>query len=195
MAIESSRPLMSYAEYLALPEGAYNLIEGHLIVTPAPTVRHQLLQGRLHFALFGWNRERRAGIVLTAPTDVVLRDGDPPLVVQPDVLFVARGGRASLTSGGVVGPPDLTVEIVSPGSLRLDGVKKRALYQAHGVKEFWLVLADLDQVEVLQLGEDGRFAPPRLLGVGDVLGSDLMPGFALPLADLFALEEGEADAW
>jgi Uma2 family endonuclease len=185
MAIESRHPLITFAAYLALPEGNYDLIEGELIVTPAPSLLHQQLQAHLLSALHGWNRQQGLGMVCGAPTDVVLEETDPAVVVQPDVLFVAKTGAARLTKRGVVGPPDLVVEIVSPGTTRLDGVKKRALYERHGVREFWLVLPDLDQIEALRLDATGRFFAPTLIDATGILESPLLPGFSLPLSELF----------
>jgi Uma2 family endonuclease len=189
MASESTRQMMTYDEYMALPEGFYNLVEGELIVSPTPNLNHQMLQAHLLSALFTWNREKRAGRVVGAPSDVILRKEHPAIVVQPDILFVAKDGRARLTKAGTTGAPDLVVEIVSPSSMRLDGVRKRALYEQFGAREFWLVLPDLDQVEVMRLGPDGRFGTPRLLGVDDQLESPLLPGFGLSLAELFAVFE------
>lgn len=188
MAVEPRRARMTYAAYCALPEGRYDLLEGELVMTPSPSRRHQLIQLRLAAALLAWAEERDAGHVYGAPLDVLLRAADPAVVVQPDVVYVAPGSQATLTDGGIEGPPDLVVEIVSPGSVREDGVRKRALYEAHGVPEYWLVLPDLDQVEVMTLGSDGRFERPRLCDTRDALSSARLPGFSLTLASLFRPE-------
>lgn len=194
MATEPAHPSISYAAYRALPEGRYDLLEGELRVTPAPSRRHQLVQLRLAAALLAWVEARGSGHVYGAPLDVELRQEDPAVVVQPDVVYVAAGGPATLSEHGVVGPPALVVEVASPGSVRVDGVRKRALYESLGVGEYWLVLLDLDQVEVLarESGHPG-FAPPRLLERGDALGSEQLPGFALPLERLFRPEPGLAE--
>ena len=184
MALERDRAYTSLAAYRALPEGCYDLIEGELIVAPSPTRRHQAIKGRIYRALCAHVETQNAGWVYDAPLDVTLVDGDPPIVVQPDVLFVARSHEARLVEGGIDGPPDLAVEVVSPGSLRLDAVRKRALYDQHGVIEFWLVLPDQDQVEVLRR-EGERFGRPQLLERGDQLTTPLLPGFALDVAVLF----------
>ena len=112
---------------------------------------------------------RSLGHVYDAPTDVVLSEADPAVVVQPYVLFVAPRGRATLTAQGVSGPPDLVVEVLSPGNASLDAIKKRELYGKFGVQEYWMVLPELLQIEVLRRSHDG--------------------GFELPLADLFEPED------
>ncbi len=83
------------------------------------------------------------------------------------------------------------VEVLSPGDPRLDSVKKREIYASCGVREYWMVLPDLDQVEVLRQAPAGGFDRPILLEPGDVLTTPLLPGFELPLAELFAPEEME----
>lgn len=189
MALEREAPLVTFAEYQALPEGSYNLIDGVLIVTPAPTLHHQIIQIRLIAFLYPYVRTHRLGIVCGAPCDVVLREADPAIVVQPDVLFVARIGRARLTKAGIDGPPDLAVEILSPGSVKLDSVKKRQLYATYGVREYWMVLPDLEQVEVLRQAGEGAFARPILLEAVDMLTTPLLPDFSLSLTELFEPEE------
>ena len=68
------------------------------------------------------------------------------------------------------------------------GISSRiaTLEEQFGVREFWLVLPELDQVEVLRMGPTGRFEAPKLLERTDVLESTLLPGFSLALAELFA---------
>ena len=193
MALERGDRLTTYAEYLALPEGHYDLIDGVLLMTPAASPRHQSLVVRLTVALATHVRAQQGGAVWAAPLDVVLREADPALVVQPDVLYVSRGGAARVNRRGVAGPPDLVIEVLSPSNPRLDAVRKRQIYADHGVREYWLVLPDLEQVEVLRQAATGGFARPLLLDRGDTLETPLLPGFALPLAELFAPEEMPAE--
>ena len=187
MAIEKTPARLSHADYLALPEGRYDLIEGFLVMTPAPSRRHQMLVFRLAKALDAHVAAAACGHVYLAPLDVTLRIDDPAIVVQPDVLYVARDGRAALTDMGVAGPPDLVIEVLSPSNLALDLVKKRALYEAHGVREYWIVMPEGDQVQVLRRGEAG-FGRPVLLEAPDDLETPLLPGFKLALGALFAPE-------
>jgi Uma2 family endonuclease len=175
---------MTYAEYLALPEGSYNLIDGELIVSPTPTRWHQRVQGRLYFALETYVRSHKTGHVYGAPLDVVLRRETPPVVVQPDVMFISNA-NAGILDRWVMGAPDLVVEVVSPGNARLDMVRKLNVYAQFGVQEYWLVLPELEQVQLLRQTGDG-FGPPDLLENDDVLTSALLPGFTLPLPELFA---------
>lgn len=189
MALEQTPVFMTFDAFRVLPEDTRaELIEGVFTVTPAPTWRHQRLQVRIAGALESHVRAHGLGIVLGAPFDVILREQDPAIVVQPDVFFVARANAARMQESGLFGPPDLVVEVLSPSNARHDSIKKRQLYAAHGVREYWMVMAELDQIEVLRRDDGEGFCRPVVFEPGDELTTPLLPGFALPLAGLFDME-------
>lgn len=128
--------VLTRADRDALPEDGrrHELLDGELVVTPAPGNRHQHAVVELvHLLRSACPPHLR---VRTAPFDVTL---GPDTVVQPDVL-VARADL--LSERGLEGPPDLVVEVLSPATRRVDLVAKRARYEAAGVASYWLV--DLD---------------------------------------------------
>ncbi len=129
---------LTYEDYMELPNDGkrYEIIDGELHVAPAPGANiHQTVLVRLCARLFNHVEAHDLGSVLPSPVDVVLSDYD---VVQPDIVFVARE-RLGIVKREITGPPDLTVEIISPGSARLDRTVKRKLYAVHGVRYYWLV--------------------------------------------------------
>ncbi len=134
----------------AMPDDGhrYELIDGVLVVTPAPNVAHRTCVGSvfvlLHAARTPENR------VLLAPFDVRLSEFT---VVQPDVL-VAR--TSDLAEARLEGAPVLAVEIQSPSTRRIDLGTKRLTYEAAGVPAYWLVDPDEPSLTVLHL-EDGRY--------------------------------------
>jgi Uma2 family endonuclease len=130
----------------------YETIAGELFVTPAPSLRHQMVLGRLHLALAGYVERHDLGWVWVAPLDVVF---GPLTLVEPDLLFVARGRRELLTEHDIIGAPDLAIEILSPSTARTDRGRKRALYQDQGVREYWIVDADEERVEIWRPGAMG----------------------------------------
>ena len=71
----------------APPDKRYELLDGDLLMTPAPNLRHQRVHLSLSRRLAGFIEERALGELFVAPCDVVLSDTD---VVQPDLLFVSR---------------------------------------------------------------------------------------------------------
>ncbi len=123
------------ADYWKLPEGErVELILGRLVVSPAPTLLHQIVSITLASHLFAIAR-RCGGIALDAPTDVKLAEYT---IIQPDVLYVRRE-RRNILKDRIIGPPDLLVEILSPHNSRRDRVDKLSLYAEYGVAEYWIV--------------------------------------------------------
>src|SRR5882724_4998757 len=110
---ETSEPRsagLTYEDYQQLPEGdsvRYEILDGELAVTPAPLTRHQRVSRNLLRILDAHVGEGRLGEMLYAPIDVILSDTS---VVQPDLLFVAKGRAAIVSPRAIEGPPDLMVE-------------------------------------------------------------------------------------
>lgn len=177
-------PKFTYEDYLLLPEGKrYELIEGELLVTPAPTARHQRTLLRLAVRLSTHVEAAGLGQVLPAPTDVILSNEN---VIQPDLLFVVRQRQGIINlDGGVHGAPDLVVEILSPSTAGRDQVFKRKLYGKYGVREYWVIDPVSAGVEVLTLGANG-LETWRVFPAGTALVSPLLPDFSLAVDALFA---------
>ena len=163
------------------------LIGGELIVTAAPSTRHQLVVVRLIQLLRNY-ADARGGTVLTAPFDVYLSQSD---VVEPDVLFVTPNNRKKLESQFVRGAPDIVIEVSSPSTRRLELQRKLQLYERYGVPEYWYVDLDADRIEVYRLAA-GDYGTPRLLGRSESLRSDLLPGFAAEVDEVLGDPENEA---
>ena len=174
----------TYEDYrTAPPDKRCELLDGDLVMVPAPNLKHQDVQSRLGRRLAQFIEERALGKFFFAPCDVVLSDTD---VVQPDLLFVARA-RAHLLSGGdnVRGAPDLVIEILSAATAERDRGYKRALYARHGVAEYWLVDPAAETVWILR-PRSGALAVAHTFGREQTLRSPLLAGFELDLDDIFA---------
>lgn len=172
----------TYEEYKLLPEETrVELIDGEFLMTPAPSTRHQKIIGELYVRLRQWAREHNLGEVLLSPCDVVLSRHD---VVQPDLLFVSKGRLQIIREACVEGPPDLVIEVVSPGSKERDFVLKKELYIRFGVREYWLVHPAEETITVLGV-EDRKIAREEIYCSGVTLKSDGLPGFVLPIDELF----------
>ena len=124
-------------EVLAFPDDGnrYELVDGELLVTPAPAQVHQLVLGRLFTSLAAYLAPYQAvAQAFFAPGDVIWSQDE---YVQPDLFVVPanevtgdwRDCRTLL----------LAVEVVSPGSARADRLTKRRLYQRRGVGTYWVV--------------------------------------------------------
>jgi len=172
-------------DYLSLPADAprCELVGGVLHVTPAPSNWHQDLALVIASRLRAHCRRTRCGKVVIAPFDVVL---GPTTVVQPDVLFVgtARLGEVLGDPLRGRGAPDLVVDVLSPGTRRLDRTKKRRAYSRAGVQELWLVDGEVRTVEVWRRGPRS-LVRQRLLGEGDQLSGTVVEGYRVRVGLLF----------
>ena len=179
--------IWTYADLDKLPESTngdrYEIIEGELVVTPAPIPLHEDLTTELFHRFDAVVRPRRQGRIYTAPVDVLL---DDKVNLIPDLIFVSRERRHIVGPKAITGAPDIVVEILSPSTRHRDlGVKLR-LYAQYGVREYWLVDPEARTVIVYAL-EDGRF---RLLpNEGGIARSLVLPELAIDVAELFAAAE------
>jgi Uma2 family endonuclease len=173
----------TYQEYRTLPETGprYQLIEGDLLMSPAPNFFHQKLVVRLLRLLAAFVEGREAGEVCVAPLDVILTEED---VVQPDIVYVSNARKGIIAPEGLRGAPDLCVEVLSPASRDLDRQAKRVLYARHGVTELWLVDPDARTIELFRLQEQPH-APMRIFREDETLTTALLPGLEVKLADVF----------
>jgi Uma2 family endonuclease len=177
---------LTYADLLELPDAGstrFELLDGELLVTPAPLIRHQKAVLAIAAALHDHVR-RHGGTALTAPTDVWF---DDRTVLEPDVLAVRPDHLDRFDERRFVGPPDLVVEVSSPSTRRTDVVRKRRVYEREGVPEFWFVDLDADQVHVYRLGDDGTYGAPTVVLDDGVLEAMAFPGFTLPAADALVI--------
>lgn len=130
----------------ALPDDGnrYEVVDGELLVTPAPTWEHQGASRKLFLRLHGYLASRSIGEAILAPAGVrFARDR----MVEPDLFVVPLiDGRAPRTweeAGRLL----LVVEVLSPGTAHADRQVKRRLYQRQGVPEYWIVDVDARLVE------------------------------------------------
>ncbi len=172
----------NYHDYLLLPEDKrYEILDGELYVVPAPNTRHQRLVIDLFDVLLHHVRRKKLGEVLHAPYDVVLSD---ETVVQPDILFVSNKHPDIIGEGNISGPPDLVIEVLSPGNRKKDLEVKRKLYASFGVREYWVVDPDAQTIEVLIWSEQG-YVSAGVFGESDRLSTPVLPNLNLLPSRLF----------
>jgi Uma2 family endonuclease len=152
--LEKQARRWTYEEYYKLDDDQrYEIIDGNLLMAPAPDTWHQSWIGELYAILRAHVTQRNLGKVLMSPMDVVL---DAENTVQPDIVFVATPNLQIIQRRAIFGTPDLVVEIVSPSSVRRDRYDKKALYARFGVKEYWIGDPANKALEILTLKE-GRY--------------------------------------
>ena len=141
-------------DYQQLPEGApYQLINGKLIMSPAPKRSHQKLSGEIFKQIANYLDIHKSGEIYYAPFDVYLDDEN---VVQPDICFISQNNISILTEAGVEGAPDMIIELLSPSNAYYDLRAKLQLYEKYGVKEYFIVDPEDNMVIAYKLNE-GRY--------------------------------------
>ena len=165
-----------------LPESVLptEYIDGEIIMAPTPTVPHQRAVLNTATALRQFVRQHELGEVFVSLLDVVLPSGD---VVQPDVFFLnPKQTERVADAKRVEGVPPFLLEILSPGSVKHDTVRKRALYEQNGVREYWIV--DVKERTVAQLVLRKKHYVLTELGETDVIKGAVLSGFEMKVGEL-----------
>ncbi|MGF1533551.1 MAG: Uma2 family endonuclease, partial [Bernardetiaceae bacterium] len=154
----------SYADYLTWRlEQSVELIKGKIFkMSPAPSMRHQRVSGKLYVKAFLALKEKPCEL-FSAPFDVRLLDKkkssqlnqDVYTVVQPDICVICDKGK--LDERGCIGAPDLIIEILSPGNSKKEMKIKYALYEESGVREYWIVFPSEQVLQQFVLDEKNRY--------------------------------------
>ncbi len=175
--------LLTYDDYLSLPNDGkrYEIIEGELLMSPAPEPEHQDVLRNIFTALASFVSANALGKVYCAPIDVVLSMTD---IVQPDIVFIAHDRLSIVRKKNIIAAPDLVIEIVSPSTAIIDRTRKKMLYEHHGVREYWIVDSETKSVEVY-VRRDSRFGDLTIFRVPESAASSVLPGFTLPVEQIF----------
>lgn len=166
-----------------LPPGErYEIIDGVLYATKQPSGHHQFAVASIITDLGYWNRRAKLGFVFDAPGVVLGAEQ----AVAPDVVWVRRrsGQRLLNDRGRITFPPDLVVEVLSPGQRNAwrDEELKLNAYARYGVQEYWIVNWRAQLVTIYRrAGETLELA--SVLTVDDEVTSPLLSGFSAQVAD------------
>ena len=178
----------SYTDYLSWQlDEMVELIRGRVFKqAAAPRLIHQRISGKIFHQIYTFLQGKNCE-VFTAPFDVRLPVSSKDLdkidtVVQPDLCVVCDPEK--LDELGCVGAPDLIIEILSPGNNKKELQLKYEVYEASGVKEYWVIHPDERTLLIYTL-ERGTYQPSRLLTLGDRVKSLALAGFVLDLNEVF----------
>ena len=170
-------------EFMALPDGdRYELVNGELIIVGNSGMEHGNLGAFLCGLLEIYARRNKLGSTFDSSTAFTMKTGNKR---SPDVSFVAKDrlrGLKKLPKGFFQGAPDLAVEIISPSNTFDEIHTKIVEYFDSGSKLVWVIHPDEESVLVYHKPQ-----PDKLLQRSDSLdGETIIPGFTVPLAELFA---------
>ena len=180
----------TYADYLTwLDDKRRELINGFVhLMPPAPRRRHQGISSFLNYSIFNYLKNKECKIY-SAPFDVRLPKKDETAdekiytVVQPDISVICDPNK--LDERGCIGAPDLIVEILSPSTAKKDMNDKFILYQESGVKEYWIVNPNDENINVFLLDTKGKY---QLIGMyaGDMkIKVNIFENLEIKLEEIF----------
>ena len=158
----------------------YEIIDGDLYVSHAPSYEHQDTSGAIYEELQVWSRATGLGRAVFAPGVIFAEDDD----VIPDVMWLSnarlRSGRDAV--GHFIVAPELVIEVLSPGPAneRRDREVKLKLYSRQGVREYWIVDWQRHGIKVYRRADQALTLVATLLDE-DRLESPLLPGFSVPI--------------
>jgi Uma2 family endonuclease len=169
-------------DYYELPEDGnqYEIIAGKLELNPSPTTTHQRISHRIMYVIT--QTCDNDYMIFHAPLDVILSDTETR---QPDILAVHRSREVIIEERGIVGPPDLVVEIISPNSAKRDRTMKKESYARFGVAEYWIVdPANLTIEQYVQTEYGQPYELLNVFGSDDTVASERMPCVSFVVKDI-----------
>ncbi len=182
-AHKTQKKVFTYEDWQKLPEdsGAYELIEGELVMSPSPQVMHQKVVKSIFRKLDEYVERENLGIVLFAPLDVVLSDLN---ICQPDIIFISRENKEIITEKNIQGAPDLIIEILSPSTTYRDLFDKKELYAKFGVNEYWIADPKRRWIETYSL-QDNTYKQIQRSEKSGKITSAVVKGFEIKLEAVF----------
>ncbi len=161
----------------------YELVDGILMKKQAPSPPHQLAVIKIAHAFESIVQTQKTGFAFTSPIDVYFDNYNN---TQPDVLFILKERDFIIDpQQGIVGAPDLIVEVLSPNNAKSDKVTKKALYLKFGVKEYWIVDPIYKSVLIYALNNDQYDLKQELIEDGKI-ESLILPDLNLDIKVIFS---------
>ncbi len=179
MALTRLSPIEDLSK-IATDDDDYELIEGVLAPLPPRNFEHGVVQANVASTLFDFVHENSFGKVVGRVGFTLGRN--PDTVLAPDLAFIAAARYPEETAGFPELAPDLLVEVISSSNTPGETERKMAIYLEAGVKVIWIVYPRQRQIV-----EHAPGNPPAVFTDADSLtGGDLLPGLAIPVADVYA---------
>lgn len=166
-------------EQLPDDEYRYALIKGELYRMPPPMGPHGLVVSTIVWYVYSFVRKHRLGRVYDQSGFILLRG--PDTLLSPDLAFVASARLPANLQGYPEVVPDLVVEVASPSQSGPSIADKTALYLEAGVRLVWIVDPVHRTVHVRHADGTDR----NLTEQDAIEGEDVLPGFRLPISQLF----------
>ena len=178
---------LSIEEFLELPDTydrrKMELDEGELYIMPRRRTGHQFLQAQMLLHTGNYLDGFDDPPAQVFHDVIVALSLESRVLFSPDLVIILEGSSAVVADRMVEGSPDIVAEILS-SDRRRDLVRKRQVYAEAGVPEYWIFDPRADTATLLEL-RDGVYVERAVLDSDETLTTPLLPGLAIPLADVF----------
>ncbi|HEY9796380.1 MAG TPA: Uma2 family endonuclease [Leptolyngbyaceae cyanobacterium] len=184
MSVASEKKVWTDEEFMALPDdgGRYELVDEEVVDMGNSGMEHGNISAYLCGLIELYVRPKKLGVTCDSSTAFTLKSGNKR---SPDVSFVSKErlqGLRRLPKGFFQGAPDLAIEVISPSNTFEEIYTKLVEYFDNNCRVVWVINPDERSVVVYRQPQ-----PDRLLKMTDSLdGEEVIPGFTLPVAQLFA---------
>ena len=182
----------TYADYLTwIDEKRRELIDGFVhLMTPAPARKHQRILSKIHINFANYLTDKNPCEVYFAPFDVRLPKSTKDItddkiytVVQPDLCVVCDPSK--LDEKGCIGAPDLIAEILSHSTSKKDLTDKFKVYEEAGVKEYWTVNPNDENIMVFVLDKKGKYQLSGMYAGNMIIKVSIFDDLEVNLEDIF----------
>jgi Uma2 family endonuclease len=180
MSTTTQTHLMTVKEFMNIDDepNRHELIKGELLTMTPPKPLHGRIVANLAILLGQHVKAKRIGVVYSESGYHL--ESDPDTVLGPDMSFVSTERADQSDEHYYEGPPDLAIEVLSPGDRKSYVERKLALYLERGTQSVWLVNPRRRTVEVISSPSDRR-----TLHETDELVDDTVPGFRVKVSEIF----------
>ena len=180
--MSTATKLMTADELFRLPRGhfRYELVEGELLTVSPAGEEHGAVIVNLTLPLAQHVKANNLGVVYGAATGFKL-ETNPDTVLAPDIAFIRSERITILSKAYRTGPPDLAVEVVSPGESKSEVERKVERWLQAGTLAVWVVYPETRTVALHRPG----LTATLLTEQDEVSGDDIVPGFRFPVSEIF----------
>lgn len=187
--INTEKKIWNYDEYYKIKDNKqYEIVRGELIMVPAPNLDHQEISREIEFKIYNHINSLGLGKIFDAPIDMIL---DDKIILQPDLVFVSKDNFKILKKRGIFGVPQLTIEIISKSSVKMDRHEKYKIYESYGVEEYWIVDPLNKTIEVFKL-ENKKYELFCFVDEeNNILSSSILEGLVIDSKEIFIFNNEE----
>jgi Uma2 family endonuclease len=183
MATIAPKKLLTAEEFFLLPDpddgSQQELVRGEIIIMPLPGGMHGVSCGKVGRRIGHFVEENNLGTVASNETGFITERG-PDSVRGPDVAYWSKEKLPVVPVAYIEVPPDLLVEVLSPGNTSRQIRAKLREYFAKGVRLVWVIAPEDRTLTIYRTPDEGRL----LHETATVTGEDVLPGFTCRVSDL-----------